>query len=131
MNEAAESIQVIMFSFTCISVLPAVTADDFVEAIFFAVRVRTPRSRDEASLAATMIDVLEDWNDVDVLQSDVDSDLRVSVPEEVRLLLDVRHVVGRLQVPCIVQILHEQIVGMFDAKSWSRDVGVTIVHDFT
>ena len=82
----------------------------------------------EVHLAATMVNVLEDWHNVDVLQSDVDAYLGVTEPEEVRLLFNVSHVVGRLQVSCIVEVFNEQIVGMFHTKPCQRNHVTMVYH---
>lgn len=69
----------------------------------------------ETRFTASVVDILKDWNNIDVLQSDVDAYLGITVPEEVRLLFDVRHVVRRLQIPRVVQVFEKKILRMFDA----------------
>ena len=52
--------------------------------------------------------------DVHVLQSDVDPDRPgLAVPEEVRQLFVVRHVVGRVHVPRALEVLQEDILRRF------------------
>lgn len=92
---------------------PAISTSNLGEAILVAVRMRTPGH--ETGFAATVVDILINWNDVDVLQSDVDAYLGIAVPEEVGLLLDIRHIVGRFEILCVVQVFEEKILRMFDA----------------
>ena len=56
-----------------------------------------------------VIDVLEDWDDVNVLEPDVHAQTRVPKPEEVRLLLGIGDVVRRLQLASRQQVLGEHV----------------------
>ena len=48
------------------------------------------------AIVGPVFDVLVQRHHVHVLQTDVDADPGLAVPEEISLLFDVRHVVGRL-----------------------------------
>ena len=73
-------------------------------------------------VVAVVRDVFVRRQDVDILDADTDPDARVSVPEEVRLLVVVRDVVrGRLKVARVVQSLEEDVARSVCADRWKRE----------
>ena len=90
---------------------------DAVEPVLVVGRVRT--AGDEA-VVGEVLDVLVERHDVDVLQADVDAHARLAVPEEVGLLSDVGHVVGRLEASSAVQVLDEHVRRRLHAQSCRR-----------
>ena len=71
-------------------------------------RTRTAEKIFVVGASRRMVDVDVDRDDVDVLQSDVDADAGLAEPEEVRHLLRVGDVVGRLELARTVQVLEER-----------------------
>src|SRR6218665_1809309 len=84
--------------------LPAVVVDDVCKqfAPFWH-----PGILCDEFIVTVMTDVSVDWNQIDVFQPNVHSDARVTEPVEVRHLLRVRYVIGRLEVAIVVEIFHE------------------------
>ena len=56
-----------------------------------------------------VLDILVDRHQVDIVHPDVDPQPRISVPEEVRHLLEGGHVVSRLQLFRPVEVLEEDV----------------------
>jgi len=56
-----------------------------------------------------VVDVLVLGNQMDVEDANVDAQSGLAVPVEVVRLSGVRHVVGRLEVACVVQVLAEHV----------------------
>lgn len=58
-------------------------------------------------------------NQVDVVYPDVHLEPGLTAPQEVRRLGQISHVVGRLEVPCVVKILGHNVRRCYNAESYS------------
>jgi len=76
-----------------------VSVSDVIKPRLFVVWVRT--ATDEV-VVGVVLDVLVERHDVDVLQTDVNANSRLAVPEEISLLFDVSDIIGGLEMTRIV-----------------------------
>ena len=81
---------------------------DVIKPSLVFVRVRTPT---DVVVVPAVLDVLVERHHVYVLQTDVNSDPRITVPipEEIHLLLDVSDVYGCFEPIRVVQVLQVQV----------------------
>lgn len=90
-------------------------------AVFFDVILRCGITHDEICIVhPVMVDVLKDWNYVDVLKPDINTQTGIAEPEKVCLLFGISHVVGGLQLTSCQQVLREDVRRCVDGNSCSR-----------